>query len=94
MKLHKLKLVQPYFNQVKPVKIYRDGNRDNTVDRNVPTQEGLFGINIHTAGWNYVVWNWSAGCIVIPRQYWLELLPMFTNGALYDFTLLHQKDFV
>jgi hypothetical protein len=80
-------LQTPYFNQIKPVKIYRDGNKDLKVDRNVPVQEGLFGINIHTAGLNYVVWNWSAGCIVIPRMFWLELLPLFKPFEIYDFTL-------
>lgn len=82
-------LQTPYFNQIKPVKIYRDGNKDNKVDRNVVIQEGLFGINIHTAGLNYVVWNWSAGCIVIPRMFWLQLLPKFKAFEIYDFTLLN-----
>lgn len=80
-------LQTPYFNQIKPVKIYRDANRDFKVDRDVPIQEGLFGINIHTAGLNYLVWNWSAGCIVIPRMYWLDLLIYFKPFEIYDFTL-------
>lgn len=80
-------LKTPYFQQVLPVTIYRDGNKDNKIDRKI-TQKGLFGINIHTAGWNTVVWNWSAGCIVIPRTYWLHLLPNFIANQRYTLTLI------
>jgi hypothetical protein len=87
-------LQTPYFQQIKPVKIFRDGNKNNKLDRNMPVQEGLFGINIHTAGLNYTIWNWSAGCIVIPRTFWLQLLPMFTQNKVYDFTLLHKEEYI
>lgn len=81
-------LQTPYLNQIKPVTIFRDGNKDLKVDKNI-TQTGLFGINIHTAGWNNLVWNWSAGCIVIPRQHWVnDVLPKFKAFKIYDFTLL------
>lgn len=80
-------LQTPYFHQIKPVTVYRDNTRDNKVDK-IQEHTGLFGINIHTAGWNNLVNRWSAGCIVIPRQYWLSLLPNFTSGQIYNFTLI------
>jgi hypothetical protein len=54
--------------QVKPVKVFRDPDRDgdhDTVD--VSIQEGLFGINIHRANKSRrstQVDRWSAGCTV------------------------------
>jgi hypothetical protein len=62
--------------QVKPVKIWRDGNKNRQIDKNV-SQTGLFGINIHTAGWNNIVDRWSAGCIVHPKTQWDEATAYF-----------------
>lgn len=53
--------------QVKPVKVYRDANRDLTYDEN-KIAEGVFGINIHKAGVSSTyVENWSEGCQVFKR---------------------------
>jgi len=57
------------FLQVKPVKIWRDGNRNKAIDKST-SQTGMFGINIHTAGWDNIVDRWSAGCLVVPKTYW------------------------
>lgn len=81
-------LQTPYFHQIRPVTVYRDNTRDNKLDR-IQEHTGLFGINIHTGGWNSIIDKWSAGCIVIPRKYWLPLLPKFKSGQIYDFTLLN-----
>lgn len=52
--------------QRRPVKCYRDRNRDNVIDFDVPVTEGLYGINIHHAGVDSKqVDKWSAGCTVI-----------------------------
>ena len=50
-----------------PVKVYRDRNRDEVIDRDLRSvEEGLFGINIHHAGYDsHRVDRWSAGCTVI-----------------------------
>lgn len=87
-------LETPYFMQVLNVTVLRDGNRDNNVDLTMPRQTGLFGINIHTSGWTYFIWNWSAGCIVIPRGFWVELLSLnlFTLDQKYTFTLFNNAD--
>jgi hypothetical protein len=51
------------------VKVWRDPNRDNTVDRWGDIDEGYFGINIHRAGKNSTkVEKWSAGCQVFSRS--------------------------
>lgn len=52
--------------QVKPVKVWRDKNKDLKFDEKL-VQEGLFGINIHrssTTGTAKSVDGWSAGCQV------------------------------
>jgi hypothetical protein len=50
--------------QQKPVKVYRDADKDLEYDEN-KTQEGIFGINIHKAGPSSTyVENWSEACMV------------------------------
>lgn len=54
--------------QQKPVKVYRDKDKDLEYDED-RTQEGLFGINIHKAGRESTwVENWSEGCQVFKRS--------------------------
>ena len=51
-----------------PVKCWRDSNRDNVLDWQGATFEGMYGINIHHAsytGTSTQVNKWSAGCTVI-----------------------------
>lgn len=56
--------------QCKPVLVYRDSNRDRTLDLSENTVvEGLYGINLHAAtrragGVSTEVGKWSAGCQV------------------------------
>lgn len=55
--------------QAKPVRVFRDKNKDMTFDETV-TQEGLFGINIHRSNpktESEYVENWSEGCCVFKR---------------------------
>lgn len=76
------------FIQIKPVKIWRDGNKNRQIDK-ITTQTGLFGINLHTAGLSTLVDRWSAGCIVVPSQFWkqIETLDFKVNG-LYSGSLI------
>jgi hypothetical protein len=54
--------------QAKPVKVYRDANKDMTYDEKLIT-EGIYGINIHKAGVDSTyVENWSEGCQVFKRS--------------------------
>lgn len=45
--LHRGEPDHPALIQVRPVKIHRDINRDNILNTDGPTEEGLYGINIH-----------------------------------------------
>ena len=106
---HKLRLHQGKYlalGQQKPVKVYRDKNKDGKYDlleENV--DEGLFGINIHRAtgragGKSIRVDKWSAGCQVIAsNDDWHEFLDICQAarevwGNSFTYTLLESKDIV
>ena len=61
--------------QIKPVKVYRDNNKDHKYDFSPKaTDNGIFGINIHRASPNHtstIVGDWSAGCQVFsdPKEF-------------------------
>ena len=79
-------LGMPYFQQIKPIQIFRDGNKDAVLDEKV-IQTGLFGINFHQAGLGNLIDNWSAGCQVVPKAYWLNVIKHFNNNEIIDFSL-------
>lgn len=80
-------LGMPYFQQIKPIKIYRDGNKDGVIDTKT-TQTGLFGINFHQAGLGNFIDNWSAGCQVVPKAHWNNVIKHFANNEVIDFVLI------
>jgi hypothetical protein len=61
---------KPALVQIKPVKTYRDNNKDGKLDLNEASiTEGIYGINLHRAGANSTnVDKWSAGCQVWSRD--------------------------
>lgn len=77
----------PYFQQIKPIQIYRDGNKDGVIDKQT-IQTGLFGINFHRAGLGSFIDNWSAGCQVVPDKYWFNIVKYFKDGEKIDFVLI------
>lgn len=77
----------PYFQQIEPITIYRDGNKDNKVD-GFTRQFGLYGINFHRAGIGNLVNKWSAGCQTVPDAHWFEIIKRFNAGQVIDFTLI------
>jgi len=77
----------PYFQQILPITIQRDGNKNNLVD-GVTKQFGLYGINFHRAGVGNFVNKWSAGCQTVPDAHWFEIIKRFNLGQVIDFTLL------
>ena len=86
--------------QQKPVKVYRDANKDMTYDES-KIQEGIFGINIHKAGVDSTyVENWSEGCQVFKRaadfEHFMELCRSSAKilGASFTYTLIESKDIV
>lgn len=86
-----------------PVKVYRDNNKDNNLDMNPKTIEsGMFGINIHKAGYSSSFVNdWSAGCQVFKREYdfdtFMGICHLQSNnglGSTFTYTLIDEKDLV
>lgn len=90
--------------QRKPVKVYRDNNKDNIYDLDIAkTDTGLFGINIHRANANWVrntVDQYSAGCQVFsdPKEFasFIRLCEKQKElyGNSFTYTLLDEKDLV
>ena len=106
---HKLRLHQGKYlalGQQKPVKVYRDNNRDSKYDLfEERVEEGIFGINIHRAtsrsgGTSTQIDKWSAGCQVIAdNDDWHEFLDICQTareiwGNSFTYTLLESKDIV
>lgn len=84
--------------QNKPVKVYRDANRDMTYDE-AKVQEGVFGINIHKAGANSTyVENWSEGCQVFKMSADFEAFMAICrksrdiHGNSFTYTLIESSD--
>jgi hypothetical protein len=84
--------------QAKPVKVYRDANKDMTYDTKLIT-EGIYGINIHKAGADSTyVENWSEGCQVFKKsadfdEFMLLVKKAATlHGNSFTYTLLESKD--
>lgn len=88
--------------QAKPVKVYRDGNKDLVYDMDPSTIErGTFGINIHRASQKYTVTlvnDFSAGCQVIqnPVEYntfiYLCEKQKELYGNTFTYTLINLSD--
>lgn len=85
--------------QNKSVTVYRDRNRDHTIDT-MHTAAGMFGINIHKAGSQSVqVDRWSAGCQVFASEKdfndFMTLCRRSAEyyGPVFTYTLLERKDF-
>lgn len=89
--------------QAKPVKVYRDGDKDAVHDCDPNTiQSGLFGINIHRSspyGESINVDKWSAGCQVFKRVMDFNQLMKLCKksralyGNSFTYTLLNEEDF-
>jgi hypothetical protein len=84
--------------QAKPVKVYRDANKDLNYDEN-KIQEGIFGINIHKAGADSTyVENWSEGCQVFKKAVDFESFMAIVrkardiHGNSFTYTLIESSD--
>ena len=89
--------------QRKPLKVYRDDNRDDHYDLNENTvQEGIFGINIHKAGGRVdgstQIDKWSAGCQVFSKESdfneFMDVCRKASDvwGNSFTYTLIESKD--
>jgi hypothetical protein len=88
--------------QAKPVKVYRDPNRDLTYDE-TKIAEGIFGINIHRSsatGTSTYVENWSEGCQVFSTitdfDKFMALCEKASaiHGNSFTYTLIESSDLV
>jgi hypothetical protein len=84
--------------QQKPVKVYRDANRDMVFEES-KIQEGIFGINIHKAGADSTyVENWSEGCQVFKKAGDFEQFMAICrkaagiHGKSFTYTLIESAD--
>ena len=84
--------------QQKPVKVYRDKDKDMQYDENI-IQEGVFGINIHKAGADSTyVENWSEGCQVFKKSADFDSFMKIMNkaatihGKSFTYSLIESKD--
>ena len=84
--------------QAKPVKVYRDANRDMTYDES-KIAEGVFGINIHKAGADSTyVENWSEGCQVFKKSADFDAFMAICrkaaaiHGKSFTYTLIESAD--
>lgn len=84
--------------QAKPVKVYRDANKDLNYDED-KIQEGIFGINIHKAGVDSTfVENWSEGCQVFKKAADFEEFMAIIrksrdlHGNSFTYTLIESTD--
>ena len=88
--------------QAKPVKVYRDKNKDMVFDETT-IEEGIFGINIHRSNKlteSTFVENWSEGCQVFKRvKDFNEFMSIMKkskkiHGNSFSYTLLTSNDIV
>jgi hypothetical protein len=88
--------------QVKPMKYFRDNNKNSIVDANGKVYSGIFKTNIHRASSTWVsqfVDKWSAGCQVITGpENWKKFMKICSNSTLrygnsITYTLLNKNDF-
>ena len=106
-KSHKIRLHAGKYTalgQQNNVKVYRDANKDGVYDYNEDTvDEGIFGINIHTATalsgkTSTYVDRWSAGCQVIAsNDDWHEFLNICQEARSewsnnFTYTLITSND--
>ena len=96
IRLHKGKYEA--LGQNKPVKVWRDANKDLVYDEK-KIQEGVFGINIHKAGADSTyVENWSEGCQVFKKSADFEAFMKICrkakdiHGNNFTYTLISSSD--
>lgn len=90
--------------QNKPVRVWRDNNKDDVLDFNGRiSQEGNFGINIHRSSpydRSYLVDKWSAGCQVFKKSIDYDNFIILCvkaskiYGQYFTYTLFNESEFL
>jgi len=102
---HKVGLHQGKYEalrQRRPVKVYRDNDKDDVYDTDEETiTEGIYGINIHRSNPNdesYYVNKWSAGCQVFKKvadfNEFMDICRKARDiwGNSFSYTLIESED--
>lgn len=76
-----------YFRQQRPIKIYRDANKDRNLDT-LTESFGMYGIHLHHMGLGNLINNWSAGCNGTSKSDWAKICSYFSEGDWEDYTLI------
>lgn len=93
----------PYFHQVGEVDYWRDGDKDNEIDKVNDQDKKIFGTHWHrmsqtdTYGSGQVN-NWSLGCMGAPEPEFRKILPVVRGavefyGRMFTGTIMELKDF-
>ena len=96
--LHQGKM--PALRQVRPIKIYRDGDMDGKSEEIGKMDEGLYGINFHTMDYDKqskavkeTINGWSAGCQVVNNvEKFYQVINLFKTQKKVTYTLLNEWD--
>lgn len=88
--------------QCSPCRVYRDNDKDNVIDSNLPVQTGMFGINMHRASaWAKTpeIGLYSAGCQVHEdvEKYNRVFIPLMEScvnegNTKFSYTLLLESE--
>lgn len=88
--------------QFSPCEVYRDNDKDTSIDKQLPIDTGMFGINQHRAsayGDNETIGLYSAGCQVHAHidRYNGTFIPLIENciregNRIFSYTLLLEND--
>jgi len=85
------------FRQSKPVKIFRDSNKNLKSEEMGIPQIGMYSIHIHKMFKNtksLKIWNWSAGCQGLnDPTHWNDLMDRFKKANLPALTYTLLKEF-
>ena len=76
-----------YFRQQRPIKIYRDGNKDRNLEIELESF-GMYGIHLHHMGLGNLINNWSAGCNGTSKSDWAKICSYFSEGEWVDYNLI------
>ena len=85
------------FVQNKPVMVYRDNDKNGSIDiESEETEFGTFGINLHKAGSNSTyVDKWSAGCQVFKKEENFNKVYNLCKASgvtIFDYYLIRKED--
>lgn len=99
---HKGRKDHPALIQHSPITVYRDNNKDDILDLDVPTEPGIFGINMHRASkWhiNIKIGLYGAGCQVHydVHKYDNIFIPLIDESIeeglkTFSYTLIEEND--